>query len=291
MGNPSMKTPYTLEKDIRHVLTTGEGWTTEIAEWMAEDIKKTVHKQMASLQDPQPRGGFRLSQMGQPCVRKGWYDYHDNSIPEPLPASDKAKFIFGDLTESFMLALCMAAGHSVEGMQSDLEVEGIPGHRDAVIDGMTFDVKSSSSRQFEKFKKDTLRENDPFGYMSQGSSYVAAAQDDPLVTYKNHLGFLAMDKQFGHVSVSIYDVSEELENKTEELRTRKATYSGRHAPPRLKDAEVPFNKSGNMKLNTACSYCHRKHDCFPNLRTFLYSSGPVFMTKVVKEPQGKVLEV
>jgi hypothetical protein len=43
-----------------------------------------------------------------------------------------------------------------------------------VIDGVTVDVKSASKYGFEKFLKHNLREDDPFGYISQLSSYVYA---------------------------------------------------------------------------------------------------------------------
>ena len=52
---------------------------------------------------------------------------------------------------------------------------------------------------------------------------------------------------------------------------------------------VPDGKSGNMKLPVGCSYCHFKKTCYPELRTFLYSTGPKFLVEVKNEP--KVQEV
>lgn len=46
----------------------------------------------------------------------------------------------------------------------------------------------------------------------------------------------------------------------------------------------PDGKSGNMKLGLQCSYCNMKHACYPNLRTFIYSNGPRYLTTVVKTP-------
>ena len=54
-----------------------------------------------------------------------------------------------------------------------------------------------------------------------------------------------------------------------------------------KDQE--FDKSGNRKLCMNCSYCSFKKTCWPNLRTFIYSHGPVFLTHVERPP--KVEEV
>ena len=83
------------------------------------------------------------------------------------------------MIEELALTVAMAAGHDVKGQQGKLNVHGIKGHRDAVIDGMTVDVKSASPYAFKKFKDGTLRDDDPFGYISQLSSYVYAGKDDP----------------------------------------------------------------------------------------------------------------
>ncbi len=55
-------------------------------------------------------------------------------------------------------------------------------------------------------------------------------------------------------------------------------------PPNRGFMAEPDGKSGNMQLCMECRYCEYKHTCWPGLRTFLYSGGPRFLTKVVKEP-------
>jgi len=218
------KTINTLQQDLYHVLTTGEGYTKEIAEWVADDIAKSLKRQL-SPRSSRGKGTLRVSNLGTPCKRKLWYHVNSEHEPEPLPASTINKFIFGDLTESHILGLAKAAGHTVEGLQDTVDVFGIRGSRDCVIDGMLFDVKSASSRAFEKFKHHRLRDDDPFGYISQLSSYLYGSQDDPLATEKTKAGFLAFDKQFGHIAVDIYDLSEDLENKkTEVLKTKHLGY-------------------------------------------------------------------
>ncbi|MGI9568307.1 MAG: hypothetical protein ACR2PH_00845, partial [Desulfobulbia bacterium] len=52
---------------------------------------------------------------------------------------------------------------------------------------------------------------------------------------------------------------------------------------------VPDGKTENMKLPAGCAYCQFKHECYPDLRTFLYASGPKYLTKVVSAP--RVVEV
>jgi len=40
-----------------------------------------------------------------------------------------------------------------------------------------------------------------------------------------------------------------------------------------------------MKLPAGCSYCDHKSECWPKARKFMYSTGPVWLTTVVKTPQ------
>ena len=135
-----------------------------------------------------------------------------------------------------------------------------------------------------KFRDNGLIDNDPFGYLSQLSSYVAAAKDDPLVTNKTHGVFVAVDKQFGHVEVDVYDLSLYVVGKVEEVEAKK-TMVKQPDPPTRAFEPVPDGASGNMKLGTNCSYCEFKKVCFPELKTYIYSNGPRFLTKVVREPK------
>lgn len=277
-----MKSPETLREDIHEVLTTGRGWTEEISQWVCNDIAKSLDRQF-SRSTGQRKGNLRVSNLGTPCERKLWYHVNSTANPEPLSASTLNKFIFGDITESYILGLCKAAGHDVTGLQDRVDVFGIKGSRDCVIDGMLFDVKSASSRGFSKFERNGLREDDPFGYLSQLSSYLYGSLDDPLVTNKTHAGFLAFDKQFGHIAVDIYDLSDLLEQKEQEVKRKKAVTKG-DIPERPYEP-VPDGKSGNMKIPTPCSYCEWKGACWPEARKFIYSSGPRWLTEVVYTPK------
>ena len=153
---------------------------------------------------------------------------------------------------------------------------------------MTVDVKSCSSYAFKKFKEGKLRDDDPFGYISQLSSYVYAGKDDPLVTNKTHGAFLAVDKQNGHVCLDIYDFSKELKTKEKEILEVKDMVKG--DIPKERIDPVPQSKtSPNTKLSMPCSYCEYKKACWPEMRTFLYSYGPEFLIDVKNKP--KVREV
>jgi hypothetical protein len=279
-----MKTIDTLVADMKHVLTTGEGYTSEIRDWVAGDIAKSLDRQLGSSEGlSKPR--LRMSGLGTPCDRRLWYTINRPSDREPLPANTKFKFLYGDLIESLTLGLAKAAGHSVTGLQGSVEIAGIRGSRDAIIDGVLIDVKSANDRSMQKFRDNGLRDGDPFGYLSQLSSYLFASQDDDLLTEKNKAGFLVVDKNFGHIELHIYDLSDLMENKLQEVENKKQLVKAKKPPPKAFDP-VPDGKSGNMKLATNCSYCDFKHTCWPEARTFLYSNGPRYLTKVEREPSA-----
>lgn len=307
-----MKKLETLKEDIFHVLQTGEGWTNEILEWVLENHRSNYKRQMRAKSD-KPRGPtLRMSNIGHPCERKTWNEFNVKGfIPEKLSGKNYGKFILGDMIESFTLGLVKAAGHKVEGCQEEVKIGGIVGHRDAIIDGMQFDVKSASPYAFEKFKYNRLmgywksnrdksevwvprEEVDSFGYISQNTSYLYASLDDERITYKNKVGFLAIEKSLFDIAVDIYDVSEELKNKEKEIERRKEVCC-LEEPPEVIPWGTTFastrdkkpDPEGNIKLTAACSYCEWKHHCYPNLRTFVSSTGPLYLSKVVKEPRMK----
>ena len=199
-GQTLDKNIKTLRDDLYHVLSTGEGWSKEISEWVGELISEITLKQMTPRDFS--KSYLRMSNLGQPCDRKLWYSLQDwaNEHKEKLAPYAKNKFLFGDLMEAWTLGLIKASGHKLEGLQDVMTINGIRGSRDCVIDGMTADVKSASTMAMTKFKNNGLIGNDPFGYLSQLSSYVAAGANDPIVTNKTHGAFVAVDKQFGPVS-------------------------------------------------------------------------------------------
>jgi MoaA/NifB/PqqE/SkfB family radical SAM enzyme len=188
------------------------------------------------------------------------------------------------LLEALILSLAVAAGHKVEGMQDKVSVFGVPGSRDAVIDGVTVDVKSASKYGFQKFYDGNLRQDDPFGYISQLSSYVFAGKDDPLVKDKTKGAFLVVQKDRFKLCLDEYDFTEEIKQKEEEIERTKAMVAGPIPEGRI--PPVPQSKSSqNTVLSTTCGYCEFRKVCWPEARTFLYSTGPVYMVDVVNEPR------
>lgn len=229
---------------------------------------------------------LRMSSIGQPCIRKLWYEINAPEKAEPLSGKDRFKFLIGHLIESTVLFLAKLSGHKVTGQQDEQEIAGVLGHRDAVIDGRLFDVKSASPYSFDKFKSGNLKMDDAFGYSDQLQSYLFAGKDDPLLEDKTKASFLVVQKVTGEICIDTHD-KEDVD--FEQVYEYKKKIVASETPPARSFDPIPEGKSGNKKLPVVCSYCPFKQTCHPNLRTFLYSTGPVFLAEVAKEP--KVPEV
>lgn len=271
----------TLVKDIEDTILGLNGWDKVVGDNMAKAIARTAEARFSKPQEP--RGYLSFSSIGSPCKRKLWYKINTPRQAEVLSPQSLLKFFYGDMIEELVLSLAKVAGHSVEGQQTRMYINGLAGHRDAVIDGMTVDVKSASSNAFKKFKEGNLREEDPFGYISQLSSYVYAAKDDPLVTNKTHGAFLVVDKQHGDICLDVYDFSAELEKKEQEVEATKVMVKG-DIPDRPFEPVPQSSSSPNTKLCSNCTFCEFKKQCWPEARRFLYKGVDVYLVDVVKEP-------
>ena len=229
---------------------------------------------------------LRLSGIGKPD-RKLHLSYNGVS-GEELRGSTYIKFLYGHLVEAMLVALTRCSGHTVTDQQKEVEVGGVKGHIDGYIDGVLMDVKSCSSYGFKKFQRNTLHEDDPFGYIPQLRSYAHAERQH---TY----GWLAMDKQNGTLAWLQYDETDDNPTYAEaidwdvEQRVSDVKLLVHGSLPEPCYDPIKDGKSGNMKLPSGCAYCDYKHVCYPKLRTFHYASGPKYLTKVVREPN--VLEV
>lgn len=225
---------------------------------------------------------LRLSQLGQPD-RKLWYSINTPDDGEKLSPEARIKFLFGDILEELLLWLAAEAGHKVEGTQDTIEISGVKGHRDAIIDGRIVDVKSASSYSFKKFQNNGLRSEDPFGYLDQLGSYLYGSRNDPLVVDGDVGSFLVIDKQLGKITLDTYPRSDVDYTKVVEHKRRVLDLP--EPPEQHCYEDEPDGKSGNRKLGVQCSYCPFKWKCWPGLRGFAYSNGPVYLTDVARLPK------
>lgn len=274
----------TLIEDIYSVLdeTTDHTASEENVEWAGEKLKELLrsrlHKRQAS------ESNLRFSSLGKPD-RKLWYEANMPDVGEPLMPKHSFKFLYGDVLELLMLFLAKEAGHEVSHEQYTVEADGVEGHMDAVIDGVPVDCKSASPFSYQKFVSGDFLFDDPFGYIRQLSGYAHA------VDRTDRAAFFVADKVHGDLALCYLDTetiaSCPPKPRIEHLRSVLAAPT---PPPRCYPP-VPEGKSGNQKLGVGCSYCKFKNECWNDandgqgLRQFIYAKGPVWLTKVVKEPK------
>jgi len=285
-----MKSIHTLIPDIyelvggRNAERNGEGPTIsrELAEQLSGGVADRIYEHFAQ-SGPGPK--LRMSALGQVCPCSLWYRANKPELAEALPPWAKIKYAYGHIIEALAITLAKAAGHTVEGEQDVVELDGVKGHRDCIIDGCVVDVKSASSKSFIKFKDGSIRENDNFGYLEQLDGYVVASANDPLVRVKDKGYLLAIDKTLGHMALYEHVVREDHIRKR--IRDHKSIIA-LDRPPRCTCEEVPYGASGNIALGPIASYNPFKFSCKPHLRVFLYKERngfkPVYLTKVVRVP-------
>lgn len=271
----------TLIDDIKGCLSNG--WTLS-----EEDAHKAIDSAMASLGETlkarlspnkESRSGLRMSALGTKCEKKLWYDTNTPDDGETLPPEARLKFLYGDVLEELVLLVSVLAGHTVTGRQDELDIAGIKGHRDAVVDGVLVDVKSASPFGFKKFRDHSLERDDPFGYLDQLAAYHSASGDID----KTRAGFLAVDKVSGEICLDLWTYPW-YNTSLEKLVEKKKAVVAQSKPPLRTFGDKEIGKSGNRGLGVECSYCQHKWNCWPNLRGFAYASGPTFLTEVKRLP-------
>ena len=268
------KTIDTLVEDIYGLFTTSrvnipDSETASLGTRLGDVIKRRLQEVRG---DPY----LRLSNLGTRCNRQLWYKLNKPDLSEPMGGPAQLKFLIGDLWETIIIFLARIAGHDVRDEQREVDLFGVRGHIDGTIDGVTVDVKSASTQSFKKFTDHLGTENDDFGYLTQLGAYQAT-------TGTTEAAFLAADKTLGKLHL---DKHTQLQNiDYEKLVQEKLKVINAKELPERGYTDVPEGKSGNRKLGTQCKYCSFKHACWPELRTYIYSSGPVFLTHVEKNPE------
>ena len=255
------------EKEVdKHIDTFGEMLKIHIKEFLYE----------------QPRtNNLRLSSIGKPD-RQLWYDANTERKAVSLKPEIRIKFLYGYILEELLLLCSSISGHKVEDQQKEVEVEGIIGHQDSLIDGVLVDCKSASAASFQKFKNNELINEDPFGYIAQISAYAEANNVD-------EAAFLVINKSSGEICLTPVH-SMEMINASKRIKYLKGILNNDSVPDRCYDS-VPDGKSGNRKLPIGCIYCGHKRDCWADsnqgkgIRVFQYAQGKRFLTQVSKEPE------
>lgn len=278
------KSITTLVQDIYALLESGKAKLN--APRLADMISQRVVKDSGG-------DALRMSSLGEKCTRKLWYKQNKPEVAEPLPGNTLYNFLIGDIHDQIIPELAEQAGHTVEGRQTELNLHGVVGHRDCIIDGVLVDVKSANSRSVEKFERHALDRDDPFGYMDQLNAYLTASKDDPALKVKGEAAFLVVDKELGKLVLDRYVIKPRpWESIIAKLRE---ALNGLAPPPRAY-SDVEDGKSGNRVIPLPCRYCQYKTECWKDsnggrgLRKFIYSTGPRWFSWLEKEPRESVKE-
>jgi len=284
------KNTYNLVSDIYQLMETKEVAEGVDFDACVEKFGENVKELMRNEFGGKKRDGrkLRMSNIGRDD-RYLWNVYNDVEKSDDIQGHTYVKFLYGHLIEEMLLFLTKAAGHEVTDEQKKCEVNGITGSMDCKIDGIVTDVKSVSTYGFRKFKDGTLAYDDPFGYIGQIKGYAYAEG-------ATKFGWLAMDKQNGHLTYLMYD-SEDTQAPVYDLISYDIKERIDHVkklveqptPPDVCYEPIADGKSGNQKLAVGCSYCAYKKECWPSVRAFAYSTGPRYLVEVHNEP--KVQEI
>jgi hypothetical protein len=285
-----MKNTYNLVSDIYQLMETKEVAEGVDFDACVEKFGENVKELMRNEFGGKKRDGrkLRMSNIGRDD-RYLWNVYNDVEKSDDIQGHTYVKFLYGHLIEEMLLFLTKAAGHEVTDEQKKCEVNGITGSMDCKIDGIVTDVKSVSTYGFRKFKDGSLAYDDPFGYIGQIKGYAYAEG-------ATKFGWLAMDKQNGHLTYLLYD-SEDTQAPVHDLISYDIKERIDHVkklveqptPPDVCYEPIADGKSGNRKLAVGCSYCAYKKECWPSVRAFAYSTGPRYLIEVHNEP--KVQEI
>lgn len=278
--------PKTLPEDIYRLMDseTDHEVSEENVEWAGEVFKDLLRTRLQKREEKKGEEVLRFSALGKKD-RQIWYQANMPEAAEKMPGKQNFKFLYGDVLEILLLFLAKESGHEVTHEQHEVDVDGIKGHTDAVIDGIPVDCKSASSYSFAKFADGSFVFDDPFGYIQQLSGYAHALEKT------NRAGFLVADKVHGDICFAEIDEYTIQGNPPAERIERLRDVISLPEPPERCYPDVPEGKSGNRKLGLNCSYCSHRDECWKDsnngqgLRKFFYSRGPVWLTEVKKEPR------
>lgn len=273
---------HNLVSDINTSLYTSKPKEADMHKFM-EDVSASIYKAF-NREKRDSKNFLRFSNVGKP-TRQLWYQNKYPEQEEELHLATRIKFMYGDIIEQLLFLLIKTAGYKVTDQQGEKVIDGIKGHIDGRVNGVLVDVKSASPHGYDKFVKETIFSDDPFGYIAQISGY-ADGEDEA--------AFIVMNKVTGQIHVATIDNMEMIDFKDKVKKVKNALK--KNTPPERCYPDLPDGKSGNRKLSMGCAYCGFKIECWKDanggkgLRKFKYSNGSRFLTHVAKRPHQDIEE-
>jgi len=238
----------------------------------AKDCEESATKQISK---DKREYRIRMSGLGRHlCQQILERDGHKEEMPYNAPT----RFWFGDLSEAMMMCIMREAGIDIVDFQKEVELE-IAGHKikgtlDVIIRDESgvekvWDIKSASDWAFKhKFGfggYDSIKEDDPFGYVMQGYLY-ATAMNIPFG------GWIVINKSSGQIAVA------EAPEWQDEDRVRYMADAEERVKFLTNPKSKPFKpfpdefetyrdgglvRTGNKLMPKPCGFCGHKIHCWP----------------------------
>lgn len=200
--------------------------------------------------EPKHDSGYRLSSIGR-CLRQQAYKALGiDGDGKELDARARMVFLMGDLTEIAIVGLAKAAGCKITRTgedQAEVEIDGIKGHPDGVLDdSVLFECKSMSSYSFTEFERGHIDD----GYRYQCNAYMEALGLKSCV-------IVGLNKDAGVLSEFVFNKSPEI---VQSIRDRIALLKSATTD---KLPEREYQPDAKNYLPWQCRYCSHYKTCYP----------------------------
>lgn len=240
-------------------------------------IKDTQHSVVRQLTEKRGEYRIRMSGLGRPLCQQV---LEKHGVRESMQYNTLFRFLFGDLTEAILMLVMREAGVDIVDAQREVELKlgdhTIRGTLDVIIRDETgtekvWDIKSASDWAFKnKFTGfggyDSLKSDDPFGYVMQGYLYSAA-------TGMPFGGWIVVNKSSGEVAVVeapewqeedrakyLADAVDRVKFLTNPDVKEFKPYPDEFETYRRKGETL---RTGNKVLAKECNLCGYRHHCWP----------------------------
>tara|TARA_Y100000310_G_scaffold146443_1_gene145779 strand:+ start:6659 stop:7576 length:918 start_codon:yes stop_codon:yes gene_type:complete len=259
-----------IEMHINSFLQRLQKGEAELPQKLIDKCSASINKWFTTMNERSNHGEFtlRLSNIGKPVCQL----YHEKKGTQKEPVDAElipVRFATGALVEAWLFMIIKASGLNVEGsnVPVTLDVSGsqIGGELDIIIDGVIYDIKTTSTSSFYKFEQgfEAVVADDPFGYVVQGYSY-AKARGLPFG------GWIVLNKSSGKIIVC--------ETPRDNGKAEKAALKQAAATVKKINTDAPYERAfapldetfkkqptGNKKLCRTCGYCEFKVACWPDM--------------------------
>ncbi len=221
---------------------------------------------------------LRMSSIGK-GIRKHWFESRFGT--ETPDAESKMRFVMGDIMEEYLFYLAKLTGHAVTHQQHVVNIEGVEGHIDSIIDGHALvDGKTASDNNYKKFVNGLTPEKDEYGYIYQLAGYYQGLTNEGFNL--DTVGWLAINKSNSNFGFYKFDIAKLPSAKDRIITIKKALDKDKAPEAICEGAEPKEADNGNKEMSFKCRYCPFKDKCWTDYKVYRYANGDKFFTEVTK---------